>query len=425
MIKRDRIFYSACGVFLVGVFLAVMEYEFALLLIVGAYLLRPALHVFDLAGKHVDERQVQIYSRSGNVAFIVVMITAIGLALLRIADGETADEFYALIGIGIAARAIVGLVMIGELRRTGVLIIITVGVITALFALASDGFSPPALFVSFLGLLLASMGFAARRFPRSVAVALTAIVLCVVFGFKLYPFRAAGSAMMFAVFVLLLAAASLFLSSCSKDSKSGARWSKSVRTILLSAIGLSLIVLFAYIEIGSKSENNEQSAKQISQEFTEIQGISASGPFGYYRNGKLKSCTLARDDTLSGQPLQAGTVVHLTEDGKLDWCFLQQDTEIQGHMCRGETHGFMTGFHPNGQLRTAWLARDEVIQGIPCAKSRFLSSIFGGGDATRFHVNGQLSFCTLSDDITIEGHVFKKGDTVRLDDLGKLILSKP
>ncbi|RKX26212.1 MAG: hypothetical protein DRP45_04100 [Candidatus Zixiibacteriota bacterium] len=424
MIKRDKIFYAACGVFLVGVILAVMEYEFALLFIVGAYLLRPSLHVFDLAGKQVDERQVQIYSRSGNIAFIAVMITAVGLALLRVANGETADEFYTLIGIGIAARAVVGLLMIGELRRTGVVIVVAVGVVITLFALASAGFSTPGLLIGFLGLLFASLGFVARRFPRAIAAVLTVIALAIVFSFKLYQFRPVGSAMTFAVLVILLAAVSLFLSSRPEDSEAGAELSKSVRAIVLAAIGLFLIVLFTSIEIGSESEDNKQTVDQVSKEYTEIEGIAAVGPFDYYRDGKLQSCTLARLDTLSGQPLPAGTVVHLTRDGALDWCFLQQDTEIQGHLCRGESHGFMTGFHPNGQLKTAWLARDEVIQGIPCAKFRFMSSLFGGGDATRFYDNGQLSFCTLSEDATIEGQKFEKGDPVRFDENGTLIVKE-
>ena len=80
MIKRDRIFFGACGIFGVGVILAIMGYESALLFIVGAYLLRPILHAFDLADEFADERQVAIHSRSGNVAFIAVMIAAVGLA---------------------------------------------------------------------------------------------------------------------------------------------------------------------------------------------------------------------------------------------------------------------------------------------------------------------------------------------------------
>ncbi len=420
MIKRDRIFYAACGVFLVGVILALLQYDFALLFIVGAYLLRPILHVFDLAGKRTDERRVHIHSRSGNVAFIAVMLAAIGLALLRVANGETADEFYALIGIGIAARAVVGLLMIGDLRRTGVLIVVTVGVVTALFALASAGFSLPALFVGSLGLLLAFLGFMAGRFPRIVALILTVIALVLVFSFELYKLREIGTAMTFAVLVLLLAAVCIFLSSRPEDSDSRAGWSKPVRTAVLAAIGLFLVVLFASIELGLERADKINATETPSPESSVKQDIAGVGPFEYYRDGKLRSCTLAREDTLSEQPLPAGTVVNLTNEGQLSWCFLQQDTEIQGHLCRGEGHGFMTGFHPNGRLKTAWLARDEIIRGIPCAKYRFLSSVFGGGDATNFHENGQLLSCTLSDDMTIEGQEFTEGDRIRFDKQGRL-----
>ena len=52
----------------------------------------------------------------------------------------------------------------------------------------------------------------------------------------------------------------------------------------------------------------------------------------------------------------------------------------------------MTSFYPNGQLRTAWLAVNEVIQGIPCAKFRFLSAVFAGihgkTGQTSFYENG-------------------------------------
>lgn len=84
----------------------------------------------------------------------------------------------------------------------------------------------------------------------------------------------------------------------------------------------------------------------------------------------------------------------------------------------------MTGFHPNGQLKTVWLAQDEIIQGIPCAKYRFMSVLFGGGDNILFDENGRLRYCTLSDNITIEGQNLRKGDEVRFDNDGKLNSSK-
>ena len=106
-----------------------------------------------------------------------------------------------------------------------------------------------------------------------------------------------------------------------------------------------------------------------------FRGVSGRGPFQYYQNDKLESCTLARMDTLSGQLLPAGTVVHFTLEGVFDWCFLPENTKIQGYLSRGKGHEFMTGFHPNGQLKTAWLVNDEIIDGIPCQKYSFLASL--------------------------------------------------
>jgi|TARA_B100001079_G_scaffold242823_1_gene229139 hypothetical protein len=155
------------------------------------------------------------------------------------------------------------------------------------------------------------------------------------------------------------------------------------------------------------------------------QDIACSNEVEYYQNGYIEFCILAREDTLSGQILPEGTGVHFSENGVFDWCFLQQDTNIQGHLCRGSGHNFMTSFYPNGQLKTGWLANDEIIQGIPCSKFRFMSAIFvsfhGKSGQTSLHENGALQYCELSEDIIIEGKSYKKTDSVRFDPKGNLL----
>ena len=64
--------------------------------------------------------------------------------------------------------------------------------------------------------------------------------------------------------------------------------------------------------------------------------------------------------------------------------------------------------------------QDEIIQGIPCAKFRFMSSLFGGGDCTTFHESGRLRYCKLSENLTIEGQAFRRGDEVQFDEDGEL-----
>ncbi len=92
MFKRDRIFFAACGIFAVGVVLEIMNMDLGLLFLVGAYLLRPTLHAFDLATKFADERQVEVHSRSGNIAFIAVMLAMLGFALGHLAQRRTAGR---------------------------------------------------------------------------------------------------------------------------------------------------------------------------------------------------------------------------------------------------------------------------------------------------------------------------------------------
>ena len=86
----------------------------------------------------------------------------------------------------------------------------------------------------------------------------------------------------------------------------------------------------------------------------------------------------------------------------------------------------MTSFYPNGQLRTAWLAINEVIQGFPFAKFRFFSALFAGIHSktgqTSFYENGQLRYCELSENITIEGELLRKKEAVRFNSDGAMII---
>ena len=428
MFKRDRIFYSACGLSCVGIVLAVLGYDFALLLFVAAYLLRPSLHEFGLAKQYADERQLTIHSRSGNIGFIVVMLAAVGLALWRISRGEQPEELYELIFLGLAARALTGLIMTGEYRKAGVVIISAVGIFLTLFIVAEGGFSVASIFGIVLGGIIVGLGQLARKFPKTMAFLLAVVAVGAIFSFRLYDFRTVSTGLwLLLVTPLVTAAACLFLGSGNKDQEVSPR----LRNGVFRALGAGAAVVFTLVLIfGGRDEPvTSRTAAGPKGEVVEIQGISCVGSVEYYQNRKLTSCTLGREDTLSGQPLPAGTVVHFTPEGYLDWCFLQQNTVIQGHLCRGSGHEFMTGFHPNGRIKTAWLAEDQVIQGIPCAKFQFLSALLGwvAGDkdgSTGFHENGLLRYCELSENFTIEGQRFRRGDAVWFDKDGKLVRSK-
>ncbi|MFH1688006.1 MAG: hypothetical protein ABIE70_10880 [bacterium] len=427
MFKRDRIFFAACGVLAVGVVLGVMGYDLALLFIVAAYLLRPALHSFGMAKQYADERQLQIHSKSGNVAFIVVIMATVGFALLRIAKGELAEEMYSIIAVGLAARALVGLLMAGDLRRAGAVIITAIGILLGAFIVLDAGTTVGGWV---FGVAVAAFGFgigwSARRMPQIVGGILAALVCLIVVRMDLYRFSENDLTLwLLGVTPLAIAAACLWLSR-TIERDDGPPASRVSRAILLSAGSMVAIVFVATIHNTEPRPGAIVRADQ-SGNVEEIQGVACIGRIEYFTDGTLESCVLGRQDTLFGQILPESTTVTFRPDSTLRWCFLPHDIEIEGHLCRGEGHGFTTGFHPNGRLQLAWLARDEVIQGVPCARFVFawLRPFVGGGEGTYFHDNGRLASGYLAKDHTIGGRLIEKGTLVRFDRNGQLINEAP
>jgi hypothetical protein len=153
----------------------------------------------------------------------------------------------------------------------------------------------------------------------------------------------------------------------------------------------------------------------------EIQGIALIGRATFHQNGPLYQAILAREDTLFGNILPAGTFVTFRQDSTLDWCFLTESTSLEGLRCRGEGDSYMTCFHPNGRLRLAWLDGDQIVQGVPCMGATFWRDAFGGGVGTYFATNGRLVRAKLAEDDGIQGTSFSKGDRVVFDSLGVLL----
>jgi len=333
--------------------------------------------------------------------------------------GEPADELLQIIVMGLAARAITNLVMIGEYRKAGILILSAMGGFVALFLVAEAGLSPAALVGIIAGGLIIGFGQLARRYPLVAAGILIAAVVLVIAFFHMYEFRAMHSAL-WLLFVMPLAVAVTCLVLGRKEDEDV---SPRQRTLAFGGLASAAIIVFVILMTfgGRNVPVTHRAAAGPAGAVNEIQGIPCTGIVTYDKNGTLQSCTLGRDHTFAGQPLAAGTVIHLPPEGVLDWCFLQEDTMVQGHVCRGSGHDFMTGFHPNGKLKTAWLAQDEWIEGVPCAKFRFLSAWFGGGDCTTFHDNGKLRSCILASPVTIQGHDLAKNTPCEFDREGKLI----
>ncbi len=139
-----------------------------------------------------------------------------------------------------------------------------------------------------------------------------------------------------------------------------------------------------------------------------------------FEDGKLHSCFLAEPMEIAGHRLPEGTHAHFDPEGRLEMCFLGKDTRLEGQVCRGHGHGYMTTFHPNGRLRLCWLKQAGEIQGVPCQRATFLTDLIGASSGVYFHDNGQLKGCEVSRVFTMEGRSFAKGDRVQLKADGTL-----
>ncbi len=119
--------------------------------------------------------------------------------------------------------------------------------------------------------------------------------------------------------------------------------------------------------------------------------------------------------------LPQGAIIHVRKGNQI-FCFLPKNMKIQGVICRGHDKDWETGFYTNGKLSLAWLPHDQVIQGVPCMKATFWTEVLGKSAKVLFWDNGQLKRCKAAKNCVIQGHAFKKGDIVRFDKQGRLIL---
>lgn len=109
--------------------------------------------------------------------------------------------------------------------------------------------------------------------------------------------------------------------------------------------------------------------KALLAEPTTIGGHLCMGWVQWRSDGTLEGADLAADSSVSGHVLPRGSRIFLRADGSLELCWLSRPTTIAGIECAGGAIKIATAFHPDGRLAAAYLARDQVIQGLPCKAS--------------------------------------------------------
>jgi len=186
MSKRDPIFWWAAGIFLLGLVLfAVTQNQFWVALGIVSYLLRPTLASLGVARKHVDERQMTIYYRSGNIGFAVTLVMCVFyFAKLEMENNHDFELFATTIVVGLVAKALFNVILAKNYREGASKILIGAGLLIALFS-ASDVGSVTGILLSIIpGLTMAGAGLLAKKFPIAmgiVALAAAGYMLVLIF----------------------------------------------------------------------------------------------------------------------------------------------------------------------------------------------------------------------------------------------------
>jgi len=185
MLKKDSIFWMATFIFVIGVIIfGATQNQLWLFLLVGSYLLRPTLASLNIAKSLVDERQMSIQYRSGNIAFAAMIIGCIVMSVYESNKGDHSWEFFnAIVIIGLAAKALSNVFLIGNYRESATKIIIGVGLLLVLFVSLENGFSKGMLIESapFWGIV--GIGWLSKKYPRfigGVVLGITVILLILI-----------------------------------------------------------------------------------------------------------------------------------------------------------------------------------------------------------------------------------------------------
>lgn len=183
MFRKDKIFWYAAAIFVLAIAIyAITGEQLWLALMIASYLLRPTLASLGIARRLVDERQMSIQYRSGNIAFAAMMAASVCLAAVQSAKGDPNwDLFNIVIIIGLAAKALFNVLLVKNYREAASKILMSVGLLITLFASMSHGLSWGTLAEGSPGLAVVLIGWLSRRFPRTVGAFVFAVTAALLF----------------------------------------------------------------------------------------------------------------------------------------------------------------------------------------------------------------------------------------------------
>jgi len=141
---------------------------------------------------------------------------------------------------------------------------------------------------------------------------------------------------------------------------------------------------------------------------SEIQTIPcAEGAITFYDTGNVMQATLEVDFVLQDHPFPAGTLIHLSPEGKLEAVNLKKDTVLQEVECRAG----MVYFYPSGKLKACYMDEPlEFWEYYRCSEGYVM-----------FYESGNLKGCTLADKAADpDGDSILRGSIIELDEEGSV-----
>jgi hypothetical protein len=218
--KRDPIFWWASGIFVLALLLfAITKEQLWLSLMIGSYLLRPTLASLGVARRLVDERQMSIYYRSGNIGFVVMIVACVIMAIKLSSEGNHDFEMFIMaIIIGLAAKALFNVLLAKNYRESASKIIISAGLLIGLFMVMDGGTVIGTIMQAIPGIAIVIVGLLSRKFPRTIGVVvfgIAAVMLWLILG-KRFTFSQVGVAIVVAT-PLILAGICLYIGDKSYD----------------------------------------------------------------------------------------------------------------------------------------------------------------------------------------------------------------
>jgi len=180
--RKDSIFWWASGIFALALLLFFVTQDSSWLFLgIVSYLLRPTLASLGIARRHMDERQMTINYRSGNIAFAVTIITCVIVAVMLAARNDHAFEyFHMVIIVGLVTKALFNVILVKNFREAATKILISVGLLVALFNSFESFDNWSAIrFLKYItpGLSIAGIGLLSKYYPRPAGVLIVVAAL--------------------------------------------------------------------------------------------------------------------------------------------------------------------------------------------------------------------------------------------------------